>query len=184
MKNRILNYLSNGVKPADVATIVGCTPAYISQLLSQDDFKEELHAKLSDQKEDAGETQLDTKYETMEHKLLKAMEVSLVDAELPAITRALEVVAKRQELAKSRKNPIPLSSNGVSITMVSLTLPSQAMRQHAPAVTLNSQQEVIAIEGQSLASMASESVKTMFQTLKSREEIKHVVNNAIEAPTY
>lgn len=177
MKNRILNYLANGLKPAEVATIVGCTPAYISQLLATDDFKTELQARLSDQPEDAGEVRLDVRYEGLEHKLLTAMETSLVDAELPAITRALEVISKRQMQSKQIKNP----GLGVTqVTMVSLTLPAHAVHSKAPTVQLNSQQEVISIEGMSLAPMASSSVKDLFSTLASRKNVKEIVNANVD----
>lgn len=177
MKNRILNYLANGLKPAEVATIVGCTPAYISQLLATDEFKTELQARLSDQPEDAGEVRLDVRYEGLEHKLLTAMETSLVDAELPAITRALEVVYKRQMANKQVKNP---GLVGAQITMVSLTLPAHAVNQRIPTVQLNSQQEVISIEGMSLAPMASSSVKDLFSSLASRNQAKEIVNANLE----
>ena len=177
MKNRILNYLANGLKPAEVATIVGCTPAYISQLLSAEDFKSELQARLADQPEDAGEVRLDVRYEGLEHKLLSAMETSLVDAELPAITRALEVISKRQMASKQIKNP---GLAGAQITMVSLTLPAHSVHQKAPVVQLNSQQEVISIEGMSLAPMASSSVKDLFSTLSARKPIQEILNASVD----
>lgn len=179
MKTRILNYLANGLKAADVATIVGCSPAYISQLLAEDSFKEELRAKLIDQPEDAGEVRLDVRYEGLEHKLLSAMEVSLVDAELPAITRALEVITKRQMMNKQIKNPA--LQNGVNITMVSLTLPAHSVHQKAPLVQLNSQQEVISIEGMPLAPMASSSVKDLFATLSSTRSSNNTIQEVASA---
>jgi hypothetical protein len=65
--------------------------------------------------------------------------------------------------------------------MVSLTLPSTSLSYKAPAIQLNSQQEVIAIEGMSLAPMASASVKAMFETLAARSSNTNAAKEIIDA---
>lgn len=176
MKNRIMRYLADGVKPANISTIVGCKPSYISQLLADEDFQAQL-AELIEQTQaepDIEEKSLTSKYVTMEHKLLASMEGALADAKLSEITRALEVVAKRQIDTKALNRPAPQTTN---VTMVSLTLPATS-RIHVPQVVMNETQEVVAIGNDVLAPMSSEGVKSMFQQLKERKQ--NVTADAIQ----
>ena len=110
----------------------------------------------------------------MEHKLLASMEGALADAKLSEITRALEVVAKRQIDTKALNRPAPQTTN---VTMVSLTLPATS-RIHVPQVVMNETQEVVAIGNDVLAPMSSEGVKSMFQQLKERKQ--NVTADAIQ----
>ena len=42
MKDRIKKLIINGMKPSEVATIVGCTLPYVSQLCKNEDFLKEI----------------------------------------------------------------------------------------------------------------------------------------------
>lgn len=173
MKDQILHYLSNNIKPAQVATIVGCTPAYISQLLADEDFRAKLTAKLADQPVDAIEQKLDVKYESMEHAILARMEASLMDAELPALTKALHTVALVQDLKHKRKTPTPMQPGNVTnIQLVTLSLPEQ-VRLAAPVVDMNSQNEILSIDNKPLAPMNSEGVKGLFAKLREKKELSN-----------
>lgn len=168
MKTRIMKYLADGVKPVDISTIVGCTPAYVSQLLKDEDFKAELEEYMQTHSSapDAEDTRLTTRYVNIEHKLLSAMEGAMADAKLGEITRALEVVAKRQIDVKTLNKPVVPTTQ---VTMVSLTLPASS-KIAAPKVIMNEAQEVIAIGNNVLAPMSSEGVKSMFQQIKERTQ--------------
>jgi hypothetical protein len=56
---------------------------------------------------DDEEVHLDIRYQNLEHKILNNIEQSLAGSELPQLTRALEVVAKRQIERSKVKNPVP-----------------------------------------------------------------------------
>ena len=164
MRERILHYLASGIKPAQIATIVGCSPAYISQLLKTEEFQKELEDMLLQKPADAEETDLDNKYVSLEHQILKQIDLALVDAELPALTRALEVVAKRQDMRFSRKHPIQTTAfGGLNVQVVTLNLPAHAIP--SPIIELNSKGEILAINNQNLAPMSSEGVKNLFSQI-------------------
>lgn len=168
MKNRILHYLSSGIAPAQVATIVGCSPSYISQLVKDPLFKQELEELILQKPADAEETDLDNKYTALEHQLVRSMNEALLGAELPAITRALEVVAKRRDMTFARKNPVPTTVFGaLNVQMVSLNLPAHALP--APIIELNSQKEIISINNNNLAPMSSDNVKNLFTRMAEQK---------------
>lgn len=169
MKDQILEYLALGVKPAQVATIVGCTQAYISQLLKEDEFRAQLEAALAKPTEEtAGEKRLDAKYEALEHTLLENMQSALANAELRDITNALKVVGERQNQRRIQKNP-GLAQPATQINVVSLTVPAYQSRP-APVIEMNSKQEVVAIGDVALAPMNSDGVKALFARLKGQNE--------------
>lgn len=174
MRDRILHYLSSGIKPAQVCTIVGCSPGYISQLVKEEAFQQELEELMLKKPENAEAEDLDNKYISLEHQILKHIDLSLVDAPLPALTRALEVVAKRQDMRFSRKHPSQTTPYGViNAQHVTVHLPAHALPP--PVIELNANSEILAINKQNLAPMASEAVKNMFATMtqakKQAEEV-------------
>lgn len=170
MRNRILNYLASGIKPAQVATIVGCSPGYISVLLKDDSFRLELEAKVIDSPENKEEKDLDNKYISLEHNILRQVEDAIVGAELPALVRALEVVAKRQDLRLTRKYPAAQQPNALGTStnlFVTVSLPSHALPP--PLIELNEQKEILAINNKTLAPMSSDSVKGLFDRIKQQK---------------
>lgn len=170
MRNRILNYLASGIKAAQVATIVGVSPGYISQLLKEESFKEELEALVLTKPADAEETDLDNKYVSLEHSILRGIEEAIPGAELPALARILDSVTKRQDMRFQRKFPSnPLGGAGVNVQVVQISLPAHSIPRE-PVVELNSQGEILAIDNKSLAPMTAESVKALFATMTQKKE--------------
>lgn len=167
MRDRILNYLSSGIKPAQVATIVGCSPAYISQLVKDSGFQEELAALIADKPALAEETDLDNKYVSLEHQILKSIEEALPGSELPALGRILDAVTKRQDMRANRKNPIAVSTQygSIGVQIVQLQLPDHALRH--PVIELSDNKEILSINAKNLAPMASDAVKNLFSAIKT-----------------
>lgn len=164
MKERILDYLAAGIPPGQVATIVGCTPSYVSQLLANEDFRNELKAKLQDQPEDAEEVSLDAKYTSLEHGIIAQMQSAMATAELPALTQALRIVSERQEKRRIQKNP-SLAPAPTQIGIVQLTLPA-AFNQSKPVIQMNDKQEVLSIGDNVLAPLSVEGVKNLFNQMR------------------
>lgn len=162
MRDRIMEYLASGVKANRVASIVGCSASYVSQLVSEDSFKEELTKRMSEQPANGSEISLDNKYDAMEHTLLNAMEDALAGAELPAVTQALRVVADIRLKKTMVRNPVPQNPLGaVDITVVNLTLPTHMMPS-APRVELNTRGEILSINDNNLAPLSSDGVRKLF----------------------
>ena len=158
MKDRIIHYLAAGLQASNIATIVGCSPAYISQLLGDPDFKAQVEAKMLDGSVEA-DTTLDVKYESMEHGILKQMQATLAQAEFPHLTKALETIGKNQDLRAKRKNPA-LREPSQLVQVVQINIPQHAIA--APVMALNSNSEVVAIDNKPLAPMSAEGIKNLF----------------------
>lgn len=170
MRNRILNYLASGVKPAQVATIVGVSPGYISQLLKEETFKEELEALVLTKPKDAEETDLDNKYVSLEHQILRGIEEAIPGAELPALARILDSVTKRQDMRFQRKHPAQNPfGNGANVQIVQISLPAHSIPAD-PVVEINPQGEILAINNKPLAPMTSDSVKALFSKMTEIKE--------------
>jgi len=178
MKDKILNYLANGLTASQVATLVGCSPGYISQLLATPEFKIELKARILDNPV-TPDDKLDDKYTAAEHSLISAVVDAIPGAELPAISRALETVAKIRHDRYTRKNPTPTGPL-VSMNFVQLTLPNHAIRE-APVIHMNEKSEIIAINNKPMAPLASDAVKNLFERMKSKVAIA-VGNDFIDSP--
>lgn len=173
MRNRILNYMAQGLKPAQVASIVGCTASYISQLGKDEAFLAELAEARAEAHKNVDEDKvLSNKYMSLEHKILDSIEQAMALAELPALTRALEVIGTRQE-KRAQRLAAPLRGEGTTV-IVNLTLPSHAV----PEYQVNSQREVVAIGDREIAPMNSEGVKRLFASLTEKKLLAQTVETA------
>lgn len=176
-KERAASYLASGVPMGQVASILGVSPGYISQLMKEEDFKLMITAFQGDlgATAEVAEDTIAKKYEGLEHQLVKAMGDALPNAELPAITRALEVVAARQDRAKVRSMPAnhPVHAQNIGVT-VNLMLPGHAIPA-APVIEMNSKSEVMAINGKAMSPMSSNAVEKLFKEKKAQREALEMV---------
>ena len=163
--DRIASLLSSGLKPSQVATIIGCTPARISQLLSQEDFKLILADKTTLLEEkDIEEITLSSKYSAAEHALINQVMEMAPTADLRDVTAALRVVGDRQEKMRTRLTPVSQNSHNNQTVVVSITLPHQAIPVNI--VEMTKEREVISIGSQTLAPLNSTAVTNLFNTMQ------------------
>lgn len=159
MRDRILHYMSQGISASQTASIVGCSAAYISQLGKDEAFTKELalaRGEVATKPADE-DGALTLKYMALEHKLLDSMGSQMAFAELPALTRALEVISTRQE-KRAQRLAAPKQEPG-AVVMVNITLPSHAV----PEYQVNSRREVVSIGNRTVAPMSSAGVANLFQ---------------------
>lgn len=183
MKDRIKKLLIAGYKASDIASIVGCSPSYVSQLLHDGEFKAEVEAAmLAQQADDDEEVHLENRYQKIKHKILNNIEQSLPNAELPQLVRALEVVDKVEDNTKRRKLPAPVSPTNIgSIHITQIALPAHALEAPKPVVTVNEKNEIIAIDARPLAPMSSDGVKNIFsQIMEKRKLVSAEATKVIE----
>ena len=162
---RITTLLASGLKPSNVASIVGCSPARISQLSADPHFQDLLAAKVAEAEEsDVEEKTITAKYIAAEHILLKQIIDMAPVSELRDVTAALRVVAERQEKAKTRLNPV----QGTTIInqTVQIAVPSHTL----PEISLTKELEVISVNTLNLAPLTSEGVTNLFKNLKADKE--------------
>lgn len=170
MRDKILTYMAQGVKATQIASIVGCTPSYVAQLGKDEGFLKDLaEARAVAQQNDVDEdTVLTNKYMVMEHKILDSMEAAMALAELPALTRALEVIATRQE-KRALRLATPAGGNTTNV-IVNLTMPSHAV----PEYQVNAQKEVVAIGNKAISPMSSAGVQNLFKQLAAQRAAEAV----------
>jgi transcriptional regulator with XRE-family HTH domain len=172
-KARIASYLAQGLKPSQVCSIVGVTAAYISQLLKEASANADcefarLLKEYSTKEEEAfsEDKALTNKYMSIEHKVLDAIESQMSFAELPALTRTLEVIANRQEKRLQRLTA-PRDPNGTVIhNVIQLTIPAHAIPEHV----ISSNKEVVAIGNQQLAPLSADGVKSLFSQIQASKQ--------------
>jgi transcriptional regulator with XRE-family HTH domain len=176
MKERIRKLLASGIKASEVATIAGCSPGYVSQLLSDEEFKESVkNEMIQNAQEKTEEEHLDTRYQNLEHKILNNIEDALPGAELPQLTRALEVVAKRQTDRQKVKNPTPPANSGINIHVTQIALPQHVLEAPKPVISINEKNEIIAINAQPLAPMSADGVRNIFKQMQDSKTVAQAV---------
>lgn len=162
MKDRILKLLINGLSSSEVASVVGCSQSYVVQLLKDEDFKLKVQqGKLAEQTEKSEEEHIDTRYQTLEHKILNSISDGLDEATLGEKVRALETIHKRAETKHRLKNPAP-QNPALQVNVISLQLPNHAVARVSPVIEMNTQAEIVAIDNQPLAPMSADGVKNLF----------------------
>lgn len=160
-EERILNLLGAGIIPEQVASAVGVSPSYISQLLSTDEFSaavSELRYK-SLQKHNERDSNLDS----LEDKILEKMHQTLPLVMRPMeLTRMLQVV----NAAKRRGTSTP-DSVLQKQEVVTLSLPPVIINKF----TTNIQNQVVQTGNQELVTMQS---GTLLEKLKNGQHGRDV----------
>ena len=165
--DRITTLLASGLKPSNVASIVGCSPARISQLAQDQHFQDLLTSKIAElEADDVEEKTLSAKYLSAEHTLLNQIIEMAPISELRDVTAALRVVAERQEKAKTRLNPV----QGATIInqTVQIAVPSHTL----PEISLTKDLEVISVNTLNLAPLTSEGVTNLFKSMKEAKDVE------------
>lgn len=160
-QDKILNFLSQGFKPAQIASIVGVTPAYISQLVKEPSFQEQYKSRLATIEAETDmeeEERLTNKYKAGEHVLLDSIIGQAPMMEHRDQIRALEVIAARQEKRAARLLAIKQGPQQAHQTYVQINLPAHAL----PEVRMNEDNEITQIGTRLMAPMSSEGVKNLF----------------------
>lgn len=174
-QDRIAGLLVQGMKPAMVATIVGCDPSYISQLLKDEAFLyhlQELNKELEDGEAIGEASAEDRKQETLflADKMLAAEHHALdkILKEMPYLSGrdavvALDVIGKRKDATLAQafgpKGILPSATPvpGHTTVQVTLTVPNICI----PELTLSSNNEIISIGERSVAAMPTATLKQM-----------------------
>lgn len=160
-KQRIASLLAQGIKPTDVASIVGCTPSYLTQLAKDPEFQHILsETQTNTSVQVAEEEHLNDKYVVAEHRALDAVVSNLSLMEPREQIKALEVISKRQTERQKTSALAKAASenNNQPRIVVQLNMPSHAI----PEMTLSANNEVVSIGNRALAPMDSRSVEAMF----------------------
>ena len=187
-QQRILHFDSMGLAPSQIASIVGVTDGYISQLrkdesykLALQEYKEAKHAEIikagasvEEQSKREAEELTTAKYTSLENKVLNAIESNLPYAEFPMLVNALKAISDRQERRQQRldnkKAVLALhQNNNTTQNITMLVLPGHAVQQNAPTYEVNGNGQIVAINGNTISPLGSAGVKQLFASLPSQQ---------------
>jgi predicted house-cleaning noncanonical NTP pyrophosphatase (MazG superfamily) len=164
---RIASLLSQNLKPSQVASIVGCSPARITQISQQEDFKLLLANKQAEEQETFTEAKaLDAKYLVAEHKLIDAITAQADFSEMRDNISALRALTERQFRKQALTNPVTNGSVSLTQNIVHLHVPTHTL----PEISVNSMNEVVAINNSTLAPLSSQGVTSLFASMKERNQ--------------
>lgn len=149
---KILDLLGSGLPEGTVASAVGCTPAYISQLLSEPEFRSQVLEKRVVALQ--AQSKRDGRYDALEDRLLERLEEILPFMSRSAeVTRAMQVVNAAKRRGSSIDQPAQLENT----RQVILNMPVSVINQFA----LSASREVIEVNGKPMVSATSQQLKNM-----------------------
>jgi hypothetical protein len=170
LAERIKQLLGQGLTSTVVASAVGCEPSYISQLLEDPTFHQDVLLLRAQRAE--GGVQRDTKWDEIESKALERA-ANLVDY----VSRPNDLIriAAMANAAKRRASELSGGSESAAQT-VNIILPQSA----ALHLQMNSQSQVVEIDGRSMTALPTKNLVAQLANRKQqREELGTVT---IEAP--
>lgn len=154
-ESRALKLLGDGFAPEQVASAIGVSPSRISQLLSDENFSQEV-ANLRYQNL-AAHTDRDSRYDKLEDKLLQKLEASLSMLFDPMkIAKLLQVINGAKRRGVSSQEQIQTAQ-----TVVQLNMPTQIFQKFVTNV--NNQviqagsQELITVQSGKMAELLAAS---------------------------
>ena len=165
-RNKAVHFLSLGLSPSQVASIVGVSPGRISQLLAEPEIKEMVLLKeLENSEKNAEDQRVEAKILSVKNSLLDSMASRSNEATFMELSRAFEIVCRAEAL---KKNPIPLQGvnvfNGVT---VQIALPQRTLNEE---IQITSDREVIAIGDRALAPLSAGQVTALFGRMRNEPE--------------
>lgn len=157
VKGKLVSFLAAGVPPSAAASAAGVTPAYVTQLLDDEEFRTAVVEASAKSLEDA--IAKDTKVEDIKAKALR-----VIEQKLPFVRSALEATRIYQILDSTKKQaPTGTQQNGqAGITMVNIILPKAA----GMSLKLNGLNQVIEVEGRTMATLPSRELPILQATNK------------------
>jgi KaiC/GvpD/RAD55 family RecA-like ATPase len=148
MKDKIKALLGQGHSPELVATIIGCDPSYISQLLENETFRNEV-SELRVQSLQAA-TERDKKWDSLEEKLLNKLHDAVDFVIKPREILAILSVAN----AAKRRGATATESITINNQVVNLLMPTKL----TTIFTVNQNNQVIGVGDKSMLTMPSKNI--------------------------
>lgn len=163
MRDKLKELLGRGISGAVAASAVGCSESYVSQLLAEAEFAAEVSAlKLLHVTKD---TQRNDKIDNLKDKLLDQLEKAAQFAYKPG--EVLTAAKALQALSTTRSGNETAAAQQVQSQIVQVVLPTVT----AASFTRNSLNEVVEVNGRSMATLTPAALKTIINQSK---EVPHV----------
>lgn len=163
MKEKVKELLGTGLPNNVVATAVGISESQVTQWMSEESFAADVQELRMKNLTEA--TQRDSKYNTLEDKVLELMEDKLTNLGLALKPVELSRIMSVLNAAKRRGAPAELNSNSPK-TVVPLILPTIIMQKFI----VNGHNQVVEVEGRTIATIsASKVIKELDDRSKNRD---------------
>lgn len=171
IQERAATFLAQGLKPTQVASIIGVTPARLSQLSKEDQWAE-IYAKACEAHgmtpaDEAAAALINNRYAALEAKIIDSIDANITVMEPRDQIKALDVVATRQERVQARLRAAQLGhGNTIQQTVVQISIPAHAM----PEYQVNERSEIVSVDGKAMAPLGAHGVRTLFAGLKNNTD--------------
>jgi hypothetical protein len=172
MRQQIANLIVAGSDRKTVLSIVGCSAEYLDSLLKDESFRQEV----TEAKAAATDDKIDALYADVEKKTLSKIKDNLDLYDATALTKILTSVAQNRIARR-----LPAQSNGHynnPTVGIQVTVPIFLNQSGNSQVVMDSKNQVIAIQGRSMAPLPIDSVHKLFNDLDKQEAIKKEINDA------
>lgn len=180
--DRIATLLAQGIAPAQVASITGVTPSYISQLRSDPEFVD----YIASLKEEAGNKEVSPMEElavfsdtllATEHQVVAHLKERLPYMEdRVAIQMLKEVGARSDSIRKTAAISSLVANPGMAtVRLVEITMPACAV----PDIQFGANNEIVAIGSRSIAPMATQALHSLINSTRPSKD-----NDIIEEADY
>lgn len=172
MKDKIKALLGQGHSPELVATIIGCDPSYISQLLENEAFRNEV-SELRVQALQAA-TERDKKWDSLEEKLLNKLHDAVDFVIKPREILAILSVAN----AAKRRGATATESITINNQVVNLLMPTKL----TATFTVNQNNQVIGVGDKSMLTMPSKNIEKLLAEshAATRAQLEDSANESIK----
>lgn len=165
-KERIVHYVAQGIQPVQIASILGVSPQYISEVQNDPAFSVALAAVQKTMAKTLVEEKHEEDYVKLESSVLRQIKESLPFAEFHDLTRLMDSLIKRKQ--SIAQVPGGIVHNTTTYNTVVLKVPQVV----APDILINERREVIAVDGRTMAPMTTQGVRSLFEILKEKRELK------------
>ena len=159
IKERAFRLLTSGATPQQTAYAVGCTPAYISQLLADEEFALSVSLARSKYMQDKLERdqRMDDKKDSIEDQLLTKLEQLVPYMNKPQdIIQALRVANQLKRTA-----PTQITQSMEHTQSVKLSLPAHLLQKAKVQIQISPQGEILSANNQTFLSPSISSLRTL-----------------------
>jgi hypothetical protein len=172
LKDRILAFLGAGIPAERVASAVGCEPSYISQLLADENFANEVSQRKVMQLTEL--TERDKRLDSLEDKVIAKVETALSSP--VALLKPMEGIRALQMLnsLKRRGSGVDTNVNSGQVS-VSIMLPTITLKQF----TIDVNNQVIKADNESLVTIASGQVEKLAENILTIEHMNDNISHNI-----
>lgn len=164
MRQQIINMMAAGLSKKVILDSLDISAEYLAEILKDKEFtKDALEAR-----ESITDDRIDAKYAKAEEQVLDRITENITFADFNSTLKALETINKARI---SRRLPVQQSGHYQNPTIgISVTVPLFLNSQGTSNVVMDSNKQVVAIDGRNMAAMPVAQVQKLFKSFDTEEK--------------